>query len=364
MSDAASILSPLAIPQAVKADAWDAFTQAKDENEIATRLGALNIPQEAKAQLWDLKHAASAPNPNQAILDAQKAKFPTKAEGGSPDLPWYAGYLGGASTGSAATPANAMDLVAGVDPVTLWNRLTGAAATVINPLLPAGGVKNPKASLPPMNPQQDIGAKAATLGAVADAVDPKTVSNAWDRIKSAIPSTTRADIAFDKIRTAAKDVPVDLQDAYKVIQRAKELEASAHGPISLGMTKVEQALQPMRVGEEGLVVNPPAMKYPQSFDIASAAKSPSVLEKTGQTGMMQAQVKEFAKALQTANREAAAKVGMGDVFDQAMKEYHQGKNLEDAMAVAKKYAIRTALGLVGLKGLEQLAPKLAPKLFP
>jgi hypothetical protein len=33
------------------------------------------------------------PDPNAAIKAAQAAKFPTKAEGGSPDLPWYTGLL-------------------------------------------------------------------------------------------------------------------------------------------------------------------------------------------------------------------------------------------------------------------------------
>lgn len=93
MQDATAILNALPVPQSLKADAWDAFAQSKDENELTQRLQSLNIPKEAKAQLWDLKHSSAA-DPNAAIKAAQAAKFPTKAEGGNPDLPWYAGYFG------------------------------------------------------------------------------------------------------------------------------------------------------------------------------------------------------------------------------------------------------------------------------
>lgn len=45
-------------------------------------------------QYDDFTDVGSAADPNAAVLAAQKAKFPTAAEGGDPNLPWYAGYFG------------------------------------------------------------------------------------------------------------------------------------------------------------------------------------------------------------------------------------------------------------------------------
>lgn len=179
-------------------------------------------------------------------------------------------------------------------------------------------------------------------------------------LRGLIPSTESAGAKFNIVREAAKDVAVNTEEPYKIIQRAKELEATGHGPLSPGMTKLETALQPARlnVGGAEVLVNPPPITYPTSFDFASAAKNPSVLEKTSQSGMMSGQVKQFAGALQDANREAAAKVGMGQMFDEAMKEYSQAKSIEDAGQVLKKYgsiaAATAALGAVGYKAVSFL----------
>jgi hypothetical protein len=43
-----------------RADAWDAFHGAKNEDDLATKLQGMNLPNELKANLWDAKHAASA----------------------------------------------------------------------------------------------------------------------------------------------------------------------------------------------------------------------------------------------------------------------------------------------------------------
>jgi len=44
----------------LRADAWDAFDQARDADDLATRLAALAMPADVKADLWDLKAGASA----------------------------------------------------------------------------------------------------------------------------------------------------------------------------------------------------------------------------------------------------------------------------------------------------------------
>src|SRR5258708_6191786 len=43
-----------------QADAWDAFHQSKNEDELGQRLQNINIPKDVKANLWDAKHRMAA----------------------------------------------------------------------------------------------------------------------------------------------------------------------------------------------------------------------------------------------------------------------------------------------------------------
>jgi len=89
---AEDILRPLKIPETLKAQAWNAFEQSADEDQLVEQLAKIPLPADVKAQLWELKSsrprvtvAPAAPNPNQEILAAQAKKFPTSAEqGGKP----------------------------------------------------------------------------------------------------------------------------------------------------------------------------------------------------------------------------------------------------------------------------------------
>lgn len=50
-----SILDPLPVDRSVKADAWDAWHNAKTSQEFQASFDKINIPREAKAALWDAK---------------------------------------------------------------------------------------------------------------------------------------------------------------------------------------------------------------------------------------------------------------------------------------------------------------------
>jgi hypothetical protein len=164
--------------------------------------------------------------------------------------------------------------------------------------------------------------------------------------KAIIPSAGRSGAVLESIREAAKDVPIETEGAYNVIQRARELEAGGHKGLTEGMNKFSQALQPssFEYGGQQVFIDPARIKYPQSFDFASAAKDVAAnATKENMTGMMRGQVKSFAQALQDANRIAAGKVGMAIPFDRAMSEYHNAMRLQDAMTAAKKIGIPLAI---------------------
>lgn len=59
MADVQSILQSAAIPQAVKASAWDQYQAAANEDDLAARLNKLPIPNSVKADLWDAKRSES-----------------------------------------------------------------------------------------------------------------------------------------------------------------------------------------------------------------------------------------------------------------------------------------------------------------
>lgn len=63
-------------------------------------------------QYDDFKDVAT--DPNAAVKAAQAAKYPTKAEGGNPDLPWYAGYFNQGNDPSRTAGQVAQDQAANV----------------------------------------------------------------------------------------------------------------------------------------------------------------------------------------------------------------------------------------------------------
>lgn len=182
----------------------------------------------------------------------------------------------------------------------------------------------------------------------------QAVGNAWQRIKGLIPNTESAGQKFQQVMGAAKDVPLDTSEAENAVARAQELRQRGSS-----MPKVLNDFMKARKPGNfmGVPVDQP-MTYAEGRDFASNAGALSVREATGMNVKMQAQVKTFAHAMADANREAAESVGMGDLYDQAMKEYRQAKNLEESVDIIKKYAVKaaigTGLGIVGLKGAQKV----------
>lgn len=60
MADAQSILTPLAIPNSVKADVWDAYQAATNGDDLTKRLKNLPLANSVRADLWDA-YAANPP---------------------------------------------------------------------------------------------------------------------------------------------------------------------------------------------------------------------------------------------------------------------------------------------------------------
>lgn len=158
-----------------------------------------------------------------------------------------------------------------------------------------------------------------------------------------LPSTTRAGANLATVMDAAKDVPIDTTQAGNAAIRADQLAQTGS---SLPKVLRDYMKYP---------ANTP-MTYETGRDFASNAGSLSASEKMATNPQMGRQVAKFADAMKTANRDAAASVGMGDLYDSAMKEYAQAKLIGNAGEVLKKWAAKAgivaALGGAGKAGYD------------
>ncbi|HXG71334.1 MAG TPA: hypothetical protein VNJ04_12080 [Gemmatimonadaceae bacterium] len=68
----ADLLRRSPVAPALRAQVWDIYEQAPDEDALAERLKSLNMPAQVKAQLWDMKYK-SAPAPMAAAPQATPA---------------------------------------------------------------------------------------------------------------------------------------------------------------------------------------------------------------------------------------------------------------------------------------------------
>ncbi len=171
---------------------------------------------------------------------------------------------------------------------------------------------------------------AATKGmGLADAFTQSPAAQAVKAVRGLIPSAGNAGAKFEQVLAAAKDVPIDTGPADKIVSRAEELRQR-------GSTLPKVLRDYLKTTETPLT-------YETSRDFARNAGALSAREATAMNAPMHRQVAQFAVALKDANREAAAKVGMGELYDAAIKEYRQAKGIEDAGAFAKKWLIRAAI---------------------
>ncbi len=163
---------------------------------------------------------------------------------------------------------------------------------------------------------------------------------------TAIPSTIRAGQNLDTVMGAAKNVPLSLTGGVgQAAVRAEELSAAG-------------ANMPKVLRDYIKFPSTATMTYETGRDFASNAGALSASEKLATNPQMGRQVALFAKAMGEANRDAAASVGMGDLYDSAMKEYAQAKTMQQMGAIAKKWMGRAAVTVALGGGAYKLGTEL------
>lgn len=221
------------------------------------------------------------------------------------------------------------DLLVGVGPGVIAERVTGMAKDVLNnyPLFGQGYE---------LSPQEQIGAKIFTAGSLAPAavdlagalpLNMKRAKANWDIVDAAaagqVPNLSKADdIALEALQAGGKGVKTPGTGS------------------SLPKLFSDYILQRQQS---------PQMNYETARAFAKTAGSKlSELEQKSTDANMKRLIGEFSDALRTANREAAAKVGMGELYDAASKEFKNAMSVQQAGAILAKWGKRAALAY-GLK---------------
>lgn len=354
---AQQILTPVDADNSLKAAAWQAFNDSKDENDFAQRIGGVNLPQPVKAQLWEAKKSG-------------RTSSPAQTSGATP----------GASqiTGMSAAPAPsgwrekterwaqnvADDLKYGTD-------VTGVGTLLHK--MGAHGVYNGNsqdvgdfmASLP-------LGVLRATKGGAEVTQEGKTWEGTKDIVggvaqAATIPSAfmggpaadgagvvaskaagkvfgdaERAGNLFDKVAAAAKgiDVPVT-EEMYQAIDDAKKLsDAGAKGlprVITKFFNRVSNVDEPLNWDE--------ARRFYSNVSRLSANEYKDMAPQMGRAVAKFGS--EFADALEGVAQEA----GVADDYSQAMQLYGKAKSWQkfgsNAWKAIKVLAVPIGGGVIG-----------------
>jgi hypothetical protein len=323
---AAGILAKARTGNTVRADAWDAFHDSADENDLEQRLRGLALPDDVKADLWDLKASGRANLKPAATEDFLPPKG-QRMEGSSfaDKIRNAAAYLGdsakfagnevvGAMKGAAHTGLDAVSAVAGS------RMLPGLTPES----LPPEALDRARAATAYSNLGQQVGGGLETAAEIAMPVA-KGIE--------AIPSAARAGERFQSVARVANQVPIDVSAPGDVALRIADL-AQRGGGTNWGPPPVRQFIQ--------YVTDPkkPPMTYEVARDFASNISRLSTKDLASIPPAMMREIAGLRVTLNKSVAEAAQTAGKGTEYVKAMTEYAKAKQLqgaiEDALAGAKK----------------------------
>lgn len=304
----AGILARTPIPQSARADAWDAFHDAENEDDLAQRLEKLSLPQRVKADLWDLKSGYDARTP--ATSEEFTMPKGQRIDGASfgEKIKNAAAFLGNEVVGAAKGAAHtALDIgQTAVNAGVIPGQIPGA---------PNAAVRAGMEATPYSNLGQQVGGGLET---VAELAMPLT------KAVEAIPSAARAGKAFQEVMGAAKQVPIDVSEPGNVALRIADL-AQRGGGTQWGPPPVRQFIQ--------YVTDPkkPAMTYEVARDFASNISRLSAKDLASIPPAVMREIGNLRMTLNKSVADAANVAGKGSEYASAMTEYAKAKRLQGVL---------------------------------
>lgn len=199
------------------------------------------------------------------------------------------------------------------------------------------------------------GIQAGPAGAVIGGGIP-VAGKAMSAFLNRLPSKARAGAKFQQLKDAGGNLPINTADAQKVAADALDITRHGGGAVPPPIREFIKRTNPVTGKFGGQRVQMAADPVPLESGLKFASNSGrlSVDAATKMSPSMKLQVMKFSQAMKDANREAASRIGMGDLYDAAMKEYAKAMSLEAKKEIVKRYAIRAAatlgLGAAGVTG--------------
>ncbi len=353
---AQTILTPVQADDSVKAQAWQAFNDSKDENDFAQKIGSLNLPQEAKASLWEAKKSGgtgvrqtsgATPGASQ-ITGISAATAPSGwrekterwAQNVADDIKYGTDVTGigsllhkmGAHGVYNGNSQDVADFIAGLPLGAL--RAAKGAAEITEPGKAWEGTKDIAGGT-----AQALTIPSAFMGGPAAEAGGEAAANVAGKV---FGDAEKAGNLFDKVAAAAKDVDVPVTDEmYGAIADAKKLaDAGAKGlprVITKFFNRVSNVDEPLTWDE--------ARRFYSNVSRLSANEYQTMAPQ------MSRAVAKFGSAFADALEGVAEEAGVADDYSQAMQLYSKAKSWQklgsNVWNVLKSKAGDVAAGAVG-----------------
>lgn len=367
--DVQAILTAAPLMNSVKADAWDAYHDASNLDDLTARLNKLPIPQSVKADLWDAKSREAAPVTTQPKTTPQPVTI--SADTSNPVTRWAQNVMDDIRYGTDTTgvgsvlkglgahgvqygaPEKVGEFMASI-PLGLAGVVKGGGEVASGDLgkgakdVASGAiqaVQMPAAFAGGPELDATAGAAAKAIGKTAEAA-----SSAASAIKGVIPNAERVHQNFSQVMKAAGDLPININEPGNAALRIRALADA-------GASMPKVASDFIRRIED---FNKGPVTYSEARDFYSNASRLSGEEMSRLTPNMRRLIGDFTNSLNNAISATAGQVGKLEQYQNAMQEYHrlmQLRSLSDAAKEALTGKVAQTLGLGALGGY------VAKKLF-
>ncbi len=291
--DIRSVLDPLPVDQAVKAQAWDHFNGASSPDDFKQRFDTLAIPQEAKAALWNMKFNPGAAAPAPAPAPAAPPGAPPAAPPAVPPVN-NAGIQGPSQfTGPLARPDDPTSRLPtpqeAMQSASAWAKQQAdiaqfGAPPVPKPPLPPGLDKNVfiDPSLTPPSQQNDFTDAGQQKG--LRAFDDKYLAGWGNKVFPKLPATAEPE---DMATNAVGRAILNVLSPESLVQMAAISSGAEALPVLANMPGVAEKLK-----------NLPALL--KALDVASTQAVPvAVAGKTGYDMVAAGKPKDLQDAIET-----------------------------------------------------------------
>jgi hypothetical protein len=151
-------------------------------------------------------------------------------------------------------------------------------------------------------------------------------------ILAKIPTRAKAGGMFENVMSKAATEPVDLTRSLPILERAQQLSARGHGSIG-ALDNLYKRIN---------TVNP--LDYREARDWASSLSRLNANDKMSASPSLQGEVGKLSHAFNEDVGGAAHRAGVGEDYEQAMRDYHRASQIRDTAKGIAKWAIPAAAG--------------------